>query len=157
MSARRHSSHANLRAQYGFSTEPAPFDPRPLHERDTIIEPHAEDLLMRVDDPVIRADVIAEQTDHAPLQTMAVHEPQDKPAHPLVRMARDAGCWVFDLFAPDSAHEKPISAERRAAMEFDRWFLKQVAIWLGQAVCMCVIGYAILRVLAAFGWAWGTA
>jgi len=142
--------HANLRAQYGFNTEPAPFDPREADQRDTIIDPRAERLLMNVDDPVIRADVLAERTDHAPLLTIAVYEPQDKPVHPVVRMARDAGCWVFDLFSPDVANEKPMTAERRAAMEQDRELLKILLIYTAMVMCAGAFCWSVFQVLLNF-------
>lgn len=157
MTARRFSSHASLRNAYRLDTKPAPFDPRESDQRDTIIDPSIERMLMNVDDPVIRADVLAERTDHAPLQTMAVHEPADKPLHPIARMARDAGCWVFDLFSPDSANETPMSDERRAAMLADRETIKLWLIWLARAACVLAIGWSALQFLAGIGRAWGTA
>jgi hypothetical protein len=149
---RRFTVHSNTRRQYGIDTAPVPFDPRPRDQRDTIIDPSIERLLMNVDDPVIRADVLAERTDHAPLQTMAVYEPADKP-HAIVR----AACYVFDLFSPDSANERPMTAGRRAAMHSDRETLKQWLIWLAQAACVLAIGWSVLQILAGIGRAWGTA
>jgi hypothetical protein len=146
MSTRRYSGHAGLRNAYRLDTKPAPFDPREADERDTIIMVHTADALLLVDDPVIRADVLAEMTDHAPLQTMAVHEPQDKPMHPVVRMARDAGCWVFELFAPDVANEKPMSAERRAAMHSTRETLKHFLTYVAAVVSVGVLCWALLQI-----------
>jgi hypothetical protein len=148
MTTRRASSHANLRSAYRLDTRPAPFDPRESDERDTVIMVHTADALLLVDDPVIRADVIAEMTDHAPLQTMAVHEPQDKPMHPdpVARMARDAGCWVFELFAPDVANEKPMTAERRAAMHADRETLKHLVMYVAAVVSVGVLCWSLLQI-----------
>ena len=146
MSARRYSSHASLRNVYRLDTSPAPFDPRDPSERDTIIDPSLERMLLQVDDPVIRADVRAERTDHLPVLTMAVHEPQDKPMHPVARMARDAGCWVFDLFSPDVANEKPMSLERRLAMEQDRETIKILLIYTAMVICAGLACWSVFQV-----------
>lgn len=117
--------HANLRNVYRLDTRPAPFDPRDSSERDTIIDPRAERLLMNVDDPVIRADVLAELDDHAPA----------KPARRL-----------FDLMAPDVANEKPMTAERRAAMHSDRETIKLLLIYTGMVLCAGAFCWSVFQV-----------
>lgn len=126
MSTRRFTSNVRpLRAQYGFDTSPAPFDPRPSDQRDTIIMFDPREAAHQCDDPILRADVLAELDDHAPA----------KPARRL-----------FDLMAPDVANEKPMTAERRAAMHSDRETIKLLLIYTGMVLCAGAFCWSVFQV-----------